>query len=201
MDRGVRGWLLRGRVPAGNSRFLRESGSLLASDVAVAQALADVATIGILHQRILTRSESPNQQLQTALIIEQAKVFSPNAARHPRLIRDICYVQSSDASRARASRVRVRPTVTTSAREKRDDIPGDFADSALPTVCWLLVQNPRTCAHPASSLAAQVLSPSSFDQRPTRAGPRSLPVGNGDGSNDFMGLPDPPMSTNVTAIR
>ena len=47
------------------------------ADVAVGQALADVATIGILHQRILTRSELVNQQLQTALntrlIIEQAK--------------------------------------------------------------------------------------------------------------------------------
>jgi hypothetical protein len=52
-------------------------GSLPATDVAVAQALADVATIGILHQRIITRSELVNQQLQTALntrvIIEQAK--------------------------------------------------------------------------------------------------------------------------------
>ena len=47
------------------------------ADVAVAQALADVATIGILHQRVLTHSELVNQQLQTALntrlIIEQAK--------------------------------------------------------------------------------------------------------------------------------
>lgn len=57
--------------------FLHDPGSLSASDVAVAQALADVATIGILHQRILTRSELVAQQLQTALntrlIIEQAK--------------------------------------------------------------------------------------------------------------------------------
>lgn len=39
--------------------------------------MADVATIGILHQRIMTRSELVNQQLQNALktrvIIEQAK--------------------------------------------------------------------------------------------------------------------------------
>ena len=57
--------------------FLDAPGQLLVPDVAVAQALADVATIGILHQRILTRSELVNQQLQTALntrlIIEQAK--------------------------------------------------------------------------------------------------------------------------------
>lgn len=57
--------------------FLGTAGLLSAADVAVAQALADVATVGILHQRILTKSEIVNQQLQTALntrlIIEQAK--------------------------------------------------------------------------------------------------------------------------------
>lgn len=57
--------------------FRSEPGPMSAADVSVAQALADVATIGILHQRVLTRSELVNQQLQTALntrlIIEQAK--------------------------------------------------------------------------------------------------------------------------------
>jgi hypothetical protein len=57
--------------------FCNEVGPLSVADVAVAQALADVASVGILHQRILTRSEMVNQQLQTALntrlIIEQAK--------------------------------------------------------------------------------------------------------------------------------
>lgn len=57
--------------------FRQETGAMDAADVAVAQALADVATIGILHQRVLSRSEMVNQQLQTALntrlIIEQAK--------------------------------------------------------------------------------------------------------------------------------
>lgn len=52
-------------------------GPLQQTDIAVGQALADVATIGILHQRIMTRSELVNQQLQTALntrvVIEQAK--------------------------------------------------------------------------------------------------------------------------------
>ena len=57
--------------------FRAETGPMTAADLSVGQALADVATIGILHQRILTRSELVNQQLQTALntrlVIEQAK--------------------------------------------------------------------------------------------------------------------------------
>jgi transcriptional regulator with GAF, ATPase, and Fis domain len=57
--------------------FRSQPGLMDPADVAVAQALADVATIGILHQRVLTQSELVNQQLQTALntrlIIEQAK--------------------------------------------------------------------------------------------------------------------------------
>jgi ANTAR domain-containing protein/GAF domain-containing protein len=57
--------------------FLDTTGPLPSADLGVGQALADVATIGILHQRILSRSELVNQQLQTALntrlIIEQAK--------------------------------------------------------------------------------------------------------------------------------
>ncbi|MDR3662210.1 MAG: GAF and ANTAR domain-containing protein [Mycobacterium sp.] len=57
--------------------FRSEVGRLPRADIAVGQALADVATVGILHQRIMNRSEIVNQQLQTALntrvIIEQAK--------------------------------------------------------------------------------------------------------------------------------
>lgn len=68
--------LRRERVGALNL-FGNQVGSLGKGDIEVGQALADVATIGILHQRILTHSELINQQLQTALntrvIIEQAK--------------------------------------------------------------------------------------------------------------------------------
>ena len=57
--------------------FLEDTGPMSPTDVSVGQALADVATIGIVHQRILSHSELVNQQLQTALntrlIIEQAK--------------------------------------------------------------------------------------------------------------------------------
>lgn len=65
--------------------FRDQAGALEPSEIAVGQALADVATIGILHQRVLTRADLINQQLQTALnsrvIIEQAKgVLAERAA-------------------------------------------------------------------------------------------------------------------------
>jgi GAF domain-containing protein len=68
---------LRDERVGGLNLFLKETGNMTDADIAVAQALADVATIGILHQRVLSQSEQVNQQLQTALttrlIIEQAK--------------------------------------------------------------------------------------------------------------------------------
>ena len=57
--------------------FRGDVGALTPADITVGQALADVATIGILHQRILARADVINEQLQIALnsrvIIEQAK--------------------------------------------------------------------------------------------------------------------------------
>ena len=57
--------------------FRTEPGLLPAADQGAAQALADVATIGILHERALRHSELVNDQLQGALnsrvLIEQAK--------------------------------------------------------------------------------------------------------------------------------
>lgn len=57
--------------------FGTASAPMPAADLAIAQALADVATIGILQQRSLHRASLLTEQLQTALnkriVIEQAK--------------------------------------------------------------------------------------------------------------------------------
>jgi hypothetical protein len=57
--------------------FHRNPGPLPPLDLSLGQALADVATIGILQERAIRRGEVVTQQLQTALnnrvVIEQAK--------------------------------------------------------------------------------------------------------------------------------
>jgi GAF domain-containing protein len=68
---------LRDQVIGALNLFRATPGGFSAEDVRVGQALADVATISLLHERSMRRSETLNEQLQTALnnrvIIEQAK--------------------------------------------------------------------------------------------------------------------------------
>jgi GAF domain-containing protein len=68
---------LRGRSIGALNLFHRKPGELPEPDLALAQALADVATISILSERTIRRGETVNEQLQTALnsrrVIEQAK--------------------------------------------------------------------------------------------------------------------------------
>jgi GAF domain-containing protein len=68
---------LRDQTIGALNLFYRAEQPLPSSDAHVAQALADVATIGILQQRSIDRSEQLAQQLQAALdtrtVIEQAK--------------------------------------------------------------------------------------------------------------------------------
>lgn len=68
---------LRGEAIGTLNLFHRQPGPLPDADLALGQALADVATIGILSERAIRHSEVLNEQLQAALnsrvIIEQAK--------------------------------------------------------------------------------------------------------------------------------
>jgi GAF domain-containing protein len=68
---------LRGQTIGSLCLFHRTPGSLPVADLSLGQALADVATIGILQERAIRRGEVLAEQLQTALdsrvVIEQAK--------------------------------------------------------------------------------------------------------------------------------
>src|SRR6202522_4094347 len=68
---------LREQVIGALNLFSADAGALAPADVRVGQALADVATISLLHERSMRHSDTLNEQLQTALnsrvIIEQAK--------------------------------------------------------------------------------------------------------------------------------
>ena len=68
---------LRDQVIGALNLFRGTAGALDADSVHVGQALADVATISLLHERNMRRSDTLNEQLQTALnsrvVIEQAK--------------------------------------------------------------------------------------------------------------------------------
>ncbi|MDF2968738.1 MAG: hypothetical protein K0Q93_2516 [Nocardioidaceae bacterium] len=68
---------LRGSTVGALNLFNHDTGRLSPEDVHVVQALADVATIGLLQERALRRAEVLSEQLQSALdsriVIEQAK--------------------------------------------------------------------------------------------------------------------------------
>ena len=75
---------LRGRAIGALNLFGNMPGPLPELDLVLGQALADVATIGILQERAIRRSEVLNEQLQSALnnrvIIEQARASWPSTA-------------------------------------------------------------------------------------------------------------------------
>jgi len=68
---------LRGQTIGTMNLFSNHIGALAPEDIAVAQALADVATIGILQERSIRTAQLLSEQLQHALdsriLIEQAK--------------------------------------------------------------------------------------------------------------------------------
>ena len=85
---------LRGQAIGALNLLHRTPGSLPADDLALGQALADIATIAILQERAIRSSEIVNEQLQTALssrvIIEQAKGV---LAQHSGLSMDAAFNQ------------------------------------------------------------------------------------------------------------
>ena len=68
---------LRKRVIGALNLFGNDVGQMQAGDMRVIQALADIATIGLLQERAIRRGEVLTEQLQSALnsriVIEQAK--------------------------------------------------------------------------------------------------------------------------------
>lgn len=68
---------LRSNTIGAMNLFCARQMTLSATDLSLGQALADVATIGLLHERAVRRQEVVAEQLQTALnsriVIEQAK--------------------------------------------------------------------------------------------------------------------------------
>ena len=68
---------LRGRVIGALNLFTDEHVGLSDEDVAVGQAMADIATIGLIHERTLREQTVVSEQLQSALhsrvLVEQAK--------------------------------------------------------------------------------------------------------------------------------
>lgn len=68
---------LRGKVLGALNLFTDDDARLTEDDIAVGQAMADVATIGLLHERTLREQTLVSEQLQTALqsrvLVEQAK--------------------------------------------------------------------------------------------------------------------------------
>ena len=68
---------LRGTIIGSLTLFRGSASAMTSEDISIAQGLADVATIGILHERALRESDLAKEQLQRALnsrvIIEQAK--------------------------------------------------------------------------------------------------------------------------------
>jgi transcriptional regulator with GAF, ATPase, and Fis domain len=68
---------LRDQVIGALNLFRAQPGTFDPADVRIGQALADVATISLLHERSMRHSDTLNEQLQAALnsrvVIEQAK--------------------------------------------------------------------------------------------------------------------------------
>jgi transcriptional regulator with GAF, ATPase, and Fis domain len=97
---------LRGQAIGALNLFHHTPGPLPATDLALGQALADVATIGILQERAIRQAEVVAEQLQTALssrvIIEQAKGV---LAHHGNLSMDVAFDRLRSYARSHNERL------------------------------------------------------------------------------------------------
>ncbi|WIX82893.1 GAF and ANTAR domain-containing protein [Amycolatopsis carbonis] len=97
---------LRDQVIGGLTLLNAEPGGADRADIELGQALADVATIGILQQRTIARGDQLTDQLQTALnsrvVIEQAKGA---LAQHGRVLMDEAFTRLRGYARSRHLRL------------------------------------------------------------------------------------------------
>lgn len=97
---------LRGEALGALNLFHHQPAVMLADDLAIGQALADVATIALLQERAIRRAEVLNEQLQAALtsrvIVEQAKGV---LSQHSGLSMDQVFERIRGFSRARRLRL------------------------------------------------------------------------------------------------
>ena len=157
---------LRGEAIGAMNLFHHQPGPLPAADLALGQALADVATIGILQERAIRRGEVLNEQLQTALnsrvIIEQAKGV---LAQHGNLTMDAAFDRLRSYARGhnlRLSEVAHRSSTPTSPQPCSPPPPppgypqresGDGAFQGDQVRSWLR-RPASTMVSPSSSSAA-----------------------------------------------
>jgi GAF domain-containing protein len=124
---------LRGQAIGALNLFSSQPGALPPAELALGQALADVATIGILQERAIRRAETLSEQLQTALnsrlVIEQAKGV---IRQHSNLTMDSAFDHLRSYARARNLRL---------SQVARDIVEGRLDPTALASA---LPRNNRT---------------------------------------------------------
>ena len=155
---------LREQVIGALNLFRADPGALAPADIRVGQALADVATISLLHERSMRHSDTLNEQLQTALnsrvIIEQAK-----GKLAERLGVDMDQAFSLLRDRARASNRRLsdlaRAFVDGTEDPRRSEREQDPAAAARPTDSRASsprrAERTRVCFSPQADVAGGVL--------------------------------------------
>ncbi len=141
------------RIGALNVFSADVGGHLAAGDVAIVQALADVAAIGLLQERAIARGELLTEQLQGALnsrvIIEQAKGAIAQAHHIP----------VSDAftllrSHARRNNLRLSDLATTVVTDLAS-IPARAPPSPSPTRMPAAIQPEPRCHRPGTRSGGQ----------------------------------------------